>query len=148
RLSLSIVVSHERLEIRFSRDALQSFPRNGLEDHPWVMSQIPEFWVQPLPDFVSGMIEGPAQVQSQLDEHVRTHGVGRTIAIFRIAHKGSSTRLACRSCSGAACKRFVNNCLSFRLHLPQVGLPEEAFGIDFVNVFGSGRASGEPSILG
>ena len=40
-----------------------------------------------------------------------------------------------------------NNCLCFCLHLLEMFLTQERFGIDFVLIFSAGRTSGEPGIF-
>ena len=85
-LSLAIDLSEQPLKLRLRRDRLQSLPRHCLQHNPRIVSLLPEFRVDALPESICRMVEGPSKVQSQVGENVRNSWIRRTSALDGTAH--------------------------------------------------------------
>src|SRR4029077_11231024 len=62
RFSFAIELSETLLKLRLRRDRLQSLPRHCLQHNPRIVSLLPEFRVDALPELIRRVVERPSKV--------------------------------------------------------------------------------------
>src|SRR5437763_16543371 len=83
---LLLQISQQLLEVQVSGNALELLPRYGLQHNPRIVRQLPELWIELLPKPISGVIERPFHVQSQIDQRIRNTRIECPINVCLTLH--------------------------------------------------------------
>jgi hypothetical protein len=90
RLTLGLqMVINVLTEGRIAQRPFDLIPRDRLQDHPGILREVPQNWIECAPNSVSGVVPRPAHIQSKLSQGVEPFYFRGQKAVYRVADTGS-----------------------------------------------------------
>ena len=84
-------------KVRVRKRTLQRFPGDSLQHIAGVVGEFPQYRIELAPYRVGAMVPAPADVQSQIDQHIESLNVGRQSTIQRMIAPQCAHAISIRS---------------------------------------------------